>query len=185
MSQKKDERMGKIPLEGFRFQEELIVAKREIAELYHPVLEDTRVYRTFVTNPPSDIDVTAKAYRDRDEGAALNGGLSQEAYNALNKKKKREYISEHSLSVNDSHQAAELSGKKSYQSVAKSVGEEYAEMFMENVRGAYIGGIVLRAGQAIMTDFKKGHADVILNEGVKAEDLVIFEELTKYEYKDE
>lgn len=38
------------PLEGFRFHEELIVAKREIAELYHPAI-DVKVYRTFVDNP--------------------------------------------------------------------------------------------------------------------------------------
>ena len=177
--------MTKNPLEGFRLPEELMVAQQEIAELYHPIVEDTRVYRTFVTKPPSEIDITAKAYRDRDGDAMVSGGLSQDAYNTLKKKKKREYISERSLSVNDSYQAAETSGKKSYQSVAKSAGEEYAELFMENVRGAYIGGIVLKSGQAIMTDFKKGHADVILNEGVEAEDLDIFEELIKYEYKDE
>ena len=185
MSQDKDERMAKDPFDGFRFQEELVVAKREIVELYHPVLEDTRVYRTFVSSPPSKIDVTALAYRHREDDAEVKGGLSQEEYDALGREKKIDYISDRSLSVNNSRQKAETSGRKSYQSVAKRFDEEYAEMFMENERGTYVGGIILKSGQAIMTDFKKGHADVILNEGVKAEDLDIFEDLIKYEYKDE
>lgn len=174
----------KDPLEGFRFHEELIVAKREIAELYHPAI-DVKVYRTFVENPPSDIDTTARAYRDRETEAEVKGGLSQEAYDKLKPKKKIDYIAERSLSVNDSREAAEASGKKTYQSITARYGEEYAEAFMENERGTYVGGMILREGQAIMTDFKKGHAEVILNEGVRPEDLEIFEELTKYEYKDE
>lgn len=171
-------------LDGFRFHEELIVAKREIAELYHPAI-DVKVYRTFVDNPPSEIDTTARAYRDRDDEAAVKGRLSQEAYDKLKPKRKIEYISERSLSVNDSREAAEASGKKTYQSVASRFDAEYAEAFMKNERGTYIGGVILREGQAIMTDFKKGHAEVILNEGVSPDDLEIFEELTKYEYKDE
>jgi hypothetical protein len=174
----------KDPLEGFRFHEELIVAKREIAELYHPAI-DVKVYRTFVDNPPSEIDTTARAYRDRDADAAVKGGLSQEAYDKLKPKRKIDYIAERSLSVNVSHEAAVASGKKTYQSVTEKYGEEYAEAFMENERGTYVGGVILKEGQAIMTDFKKGHAEVILNEGVRPEDLEIFEELTKYEYKDE
>ncbi len=185
MSENNNEIMNESPLEGFRFQEELIIAKREIAELYHPVLEETRVYRTFVTAPPSEIDVTARAYRNREDGAVVRGGLAQEEYNAKTKKKKIEYISERSLSVNESRQASEDSGRRTYQSVARKYGDEYAELFMENERGAYVGGIILKAGQAIMTDFKKGHAEVILNEGVNVEDLEIFDALTKYEYKDE
>lgn len=185
MSENKDGIRAENPMEEFRFQEELIVAKREITELYHPVLEDIKVYRTFVTNPPSEIDITALVYRNRDEDTEVKGGLSQEVYDAKTKKQKKDYISDRSLSVNDCHQKAVDSGKKSYKTVAKKYGEEYAKMFMEDERGTYVGGIILKAGQAIMTDFKKGHADVILNEGVKAEDLEIFEELTKYEYKDE
>ena len=185
MSQNKDGIMTKDPWEGFRFQEELIVARREIAELYHPVLEDTRVYRTFVTKPPSEIDVTALAYRHREEKTELKGGLGQEEYDTLDRKKKIDYISDRSLSVNNSREKAEFSGRKSYQSVAKRYDEESAEIFMVNERGIYVGGIILKPGQAIMTKFKKGHADVILNEGVKADDLEIFEEITKYEYKEE
>lgn len=183
MAENKDIEM-KNPLDGFRFHEELIVAKREIAELYHPAI-DVKVYRTFVDNPPSEIDTTARAFRDRDEGAVVAGGLSQEAYDKLKRKKRIDYISDRSLSVNDSREAAEVSGKKTYQGVACRFDEEYAEAFLENERGTYIGGVILREGQAIMTDFKNGHAEVILNDGVRPEDLEIFEELTKYDYKDE
>ena len=185
MAENKDEVMAEKPLEEFRFQEELIVAKQEIDELYHPVLEDTKVYRTFVTAPPSELDITARAYRNREENAEVRSGLVQEKYNSLKRKQKIEYISERSLSVNDSRQASEDSGRRTYKSVAKKYGDEYAEMFMENERGTYVGGIILKAGQAMMTDFKNGHAEVILNEGVKVDDLELFEELTKYEYKEE
>ena len=127
----------KNPLDGFRFHEELIVAKREIAELYHPAI-DVKVYRTFVDNPPSEIDITARAYRDRDVQAVVAGGLSQETYDKLKRKKKEDYISDRSLSVNDSYEAAEASGKKTYQGVASRFDEDYAEAFMENERGTYI-----------------------------------------------
>lgn len=184
MADSTDDKLKKDPLREFRFHEELIVAKREIAKLYHPA-DNVKVYRTFVTNPPSEIDTTARAYRNREEGAFVSGGLSQEAYDALKKGKKKEYISERSLSVNDSYEAAEASGKKTYQGLVAKFDEEYAEAFMENERGTYVGGVILREGQAIMTEFKNGHAEVILNEDVCPEDLEIFEELTKYEYKDE
>ncbi len=179
-----DDIIEKDPLEGFRFHEELLVAKREIAELYHPAV-DVKVYRTCVTNPPSEKDVTAKSYRNREEDAVVSGGMSQEEYDALKKNKKKEYLSERSLSVNDSRERAETSGKQSYQTMLKKFDEETADIFMQKERGTFIGGFILREGQAIMTDFVKGHADVILNEGVGVEDLEIFEELTKYDYKDE
>lgn len=184
MTAKNGDNKEKDPLDGFRFHEELLVAKREIAELYHPAV-DVKVYRTCVTNPPSKIDITAKSYRNREDDAEVSGGMSQKEYDALKKKKKIEYLSERSLSVNDSRGRAEISGKQSYQTMVKKYDEEIAEIFMEEERGTYIGGFILRQGQAIMTDFVKGHAEVILNEGVRPEDLEIFEELTKYDYKDE
>ena len=184
MAEHNDDIIEKDPLAAFRFQEELLVAKREIVELYHPVI-DVKVYRTCVTNPPSEIDITAKSYRNREEDASVSGGMSQKDYDALKRKKKIEYLSERSLSVNDSREKAELSGKHSYRTMVKKFDEETAEIFMKEERGTFIGGFILRQGQAFMTDFVKGHADVILNEGVKPEDLEIFEELTEYDYKDE
>ena len=184
MAEINDDIIEKDPLEGFRFHEELSVAKREIAELYHPAV-NVKVYRTCVTNPPSEIDITAKSYRNREKDAVVSGGMSQENYDALTKKKKKEYLSERSLSVNDSRERAEASGRQSYQTMVKKFDEEAAEIFMKEERGTFIGGFILRQGQAIMTEFVKGHADAILNEGVRVEDLEIFEELTKYDYKDE
>lgn len=184
MAEINDDIIKQDPLEGFRFHEELVVAKREIAELYHPVV-NMKVYRTCVTNPPSEIDITPKSYRNREEDAAIRGGLSQEEFDALNRKKKIEYLSDRSLSVNDSRERAEASGRHSYQTMVKKFDEETAEIFMKEERGTYIGGFILKQGQALMTGFVNGHADVILDEGVRPEDLEIFEELTENDYKDE
>lgn len=167
----------------FRVHEQLEVASQDIDSLYHPA--DIRVYRTFISKPPVDLDLQPQALRKDEDGELVESGLTQEAYDALNKKKKKEYMAKRSLSVNDSKEAAVASAVKTYNSVAERFGEEAADLFMEHDRGTYVGGIVLKPHQAKITAFKGGHANVILSQDVKPEDIEIFEELTKYEYKEE
>jgi len=182
MDVKKDENNQDKEKEEFRVHEQLKVASREIESLYHPA--DIKVYRTFVSKPPIDIDIQPQALRES-EGGIVESGLSQEEYDALKPKKKVEYMSKRSLSVNETKEAAIASAVKTYKSVASRFGEEAADFFMENDRGTYVGGIVLKPHQAKITNFKGGHAEVILSQDVKPEDIEIFEELTKYEYKEE
>lgn len=168
---------------GFVFHDQLKVAEREIEQLFSPA-GNMKVYRTFVSCPPSGIDITARAFRNQDEDALVNGGLSQEDYDKLSIKKKKAYIFERTLSVNNSREAAIASARDTYQRLAAK-DEEYAEEFIKKERGVYVGGMVLKENQALITEFKNDHAEVILRVDVKPEDLEIFEELTIYEYKDE
>lgn len=167
----------------FRVHEQLEVASHYIDSLYHPA--DIRVYRTFIGNSLTDIDLVPQTLRKGEEGEFVEPGLTQEAYETLNNKKKKEYIAKRSLSVNDTKEAAVASAVKTYKSVAERYGEKAADFFMEHDRGTYVGGIVLKPHQAKITKFKGGHANVILSQDVKPEDIEIFEELTKYEYKEE
>lgn len=183
MEEKKDEIVQSKDQKEFRVHEQLKVASREIDSLYHPA--DVKVYRTFVSKPPTDIDIQPQALREGDDGAIVESGLSQETYDSLKIKQKLEYLSKRSLSVNDTKETAIASGRKTYKSVAKRYGEDAADLFMKEERGTYVGGIVLKPHQAKITAFKKGHAEVILSQDMKPEDIEIFEELTEYEYKEE
>lgn len=169
------------PVSEFRFHEQLKVARADIDKLYRPA--DMKVYRTFVKSPLGLIDITPQALRGDDNEGLVQSGLTQEQYNALNQKRKREYISKRSLSVNDSKEKAIESAIKTYNSMVASLGQEGADIFMEEQRGTYVGGIVLKPHQAIMTSFSGGHADVILNADVKPEDIEVFDELKKIDYK--
>lgn len=169
-------------IDGFRFHQQLEVAREDIAKLYH--LADTKVYRTFVKSPMGIIDITPQVLREDEEGALIQPGLTQEQYDALNKSQKRDYMSDRSLSVNVSKEVAIESAIKSYNSVVAKFGHEVADVFMEEQRGTYVGRIVLKPHQALITKFSKsGHADVILNAEVKPEDIEVFDELTKFDYK--
>lgn len=167
----------------FRFHDQLKVAEREIEQLFRPA-SNMKVYRTFVTCPPSGIDITARAFRNQDEDALVKGGLSQEDYDKLPIGKKKAYIFERTLSVNNSREAAIASARDTYQKLAAK-DEETAEEFIKSERGVYVGGIVLKESQALITKFNNNHAEVILDVDMKPEDIEIFEALTIYDYKDE
>ena len=155
----------------------------EIEQLFIPA-DNVKVYRTFVTSPPSDIDFTARAFRDQDDDALVQGGLSQEAYDALPISKKKAYIFERSLSVNSTREAAVESARETYQKLAER-DVAIAEAKIVNERGVYVGGIVLKEHQALISKFSNNHAEVILNVDVKPEDIEVFDELALYDYKDE
>ena len=169
-------------MDSFRFHQQLEVARKDIVKLYHPA--DMKVYRTFVKNPLGEIDITPQVLRENDSEALIQPGLTQEQYDMLNKSKKRDYMSDRSLSVNISKEAAIESAVKTYHSVATKLGQEDADIFMEEQRGTYVGGIVLKPNQALITKFSpSGHADIILSVDVKPEDIEVFDQLMKFDYK--
>lgn len=169
-------------LTEFRFHEQLDVAVKEIGTLFTPF--EGSVFRTFINNPPKAIDYTPQALREPAGKALVQGGLSQEDYDKLTQKKKEGYISDRTLSVNESREAAISAATYSFKRYDKSWGTENAELYIEEERGKYIGEIVLKPGQALFSKFVKGHGEIILNQDVKLEEIEV-RNITEYKYKDE
>lgn len=168
---------------GFVYHEQLEVAKVEIEKEYST--KDALVYRTMVFNPPTDYDITPQIFRT-EKDSLIAGGLSKEEYGILPIKKKREYISERAISVNNSKEAAINSAKKTYLSLMNKFGKDYADEYIENERGVYVAPMMLKEEWAKISKFdKKGHANVILDQRVKVEDVVDVEKLERYEYEDD
>lgn len=168
--------------EGFRFHEQLVVAVKEIEELYTPF--EGSVFRTFINNPPAPIDYTPQALREPDGKALVKGGLSQEEYDKLTRKQKKGYISDRTLSVNESREDAIGAAAGMFKRLKKMLGTEDAEAYIEEDRGKYVGEIVLKPGQALISKFVNGHGEIILSQEVKLEDIEI-RNITEYKYEDE
>ena len=182
MKEKEENMCAAEPFKGFRFHEQLVVAVKEIAELYTPF--EGSVFRTFINNPPAPIDYTPQALREPDGQALVNGGLPQEEYDKLTRKRKEDYISDRTLSVNESREDATGAAVGTFKRLEKKLGTEDAEAYIEEDRGKYVGEIVLKPGQALISMFVNGHGEIILNQEVKLEDIEI-RNITEYRYKDE
>ena len=168
---------------GFRFHEQLEVAIPDIEKWFTPF--EGSVYRTFIGAPPIEKDFTPQALREPDGKALVQGGLSKEEYDTLSKGQRKQYVSDRTLSVNDSREHAEQAAVSNYKSVKEKWGTEYAEMHMEEDRGSYIGEVVLPKGVAWISKFdKKGHGEIILNQDISWEDIEV-RNIIKYQYKDE
>ena len=171
------------PEAGFRFHEQLEVAKKEIEKLFAPA--EGPVYRTFINIPPKEKDFTPQALREPDGKALVQGGLTQEEYDKLAPKQKKEYISARTLSVNDSQENAIKAAAAQYAKIEKKWGMERAEEYISEDRGKYVGIIVPKVGQMLISKFdKSGHAEVLLNQDVQKTDLEV-RDIIEYKYKDE
>lgn len=170
------------PMKGFRFHEQLEVASEDILKWYEPF--EGIVYRTFIENPPEEKDFTAQDLREPDGNALVQGGVSDEEYKGLKTTKRQEYISKRAISVNDSRDNAIAAAVDRYNKLKEQFGTEYADLYIEEQRGKYVAGINFKEGQAMISKFRKGHANVILNQEVPWEDIEIID-ITEYKYKDE
>ena len=167
---------------GFRFHEQLIIAKKDIENFYKPA--ENKVYRTFISNPPTEIDFTPQLFRDEEDGT-IDLALSQEEYDKLPGGKRKHYIAERGLSVNETEERAIEAAKSSFKNVEKKHGTEDAEVYMEEQRGVYVGEIRWKPGQALISKTgKDGHFTVLLNQDVNWEDIEVFG-VYEYAYRDE
>lgn len=170
-------------LTEFRFHEQLEVATNEIEELFHDA-DDITVYRTMINNPPEEIDYTPQIFREQDAEAVVSKAWTQEEYDKATDKQKQGYISERTLSVNDTREHAIESAKKTYSRLKKTYGTEYADYYIEEERGRYVAEIFIKSGQAKISDFKDGHGEIILNANCNWKDIEV-KNIEEYKYKDE
>lgn len=166
----------------FTYHKQLEVAIMDIEKIYTPL--DVRVYRTFVYNPPTGYDFTPQIFRS-EKNALSSGGLSQGQYDALTPKKKEEYIGERAISVNETKDAAIAAAKKTYKTLLRKFGKEYADEYITKDRGIYVAPLDLKAQWSMISKFKKGHANVIMDQERMPDDIVAIEEIEQYEYDDE
>ena len=183
MKEKEDNKGRVEPEIGFRFHEQLEVAKKEIEKLFTPA--EGSIYRTFIDIHPNEKDFTPQALREPDGKALIQGGFTQEEYDKLTPKQKKEYISVRTLSVNDSQENAIKAAVAQYAKIEKKWGTERAVEYILEDRGRYVGMIVPKVGQMLISKFdKSGHAEVLLSQDVQNTDMDV-RDIIEYKYKDE
>ena len=151
--------------------------------------KDIYVFRTTISNPPTEIDSIPQIFRDKgDEDGIYKYEPTAEELSKLDEKDRLSFIGERGLSVYKSENKLIKESIRSYKVVKKKFGEEEAKAYAEKKRGIYIERLHITPDVGLLGKFSKsGHANLLLYEGFTINDLRDdgYETKTiKYEYDD-
>lgn len=166
----------------FTYNEELLIAQ-DVIDKYYSEYEHVIAYRTFITNPPTKKDITPQIHR-RQPDIDLN--LSEEDYNGLTEKERKEYVSKRAISVHNTEEKEIKEAKRVYKQIKGKYGEDTAETYIQEQRGTLIGRIIITPEIGVFSGFKKGHGNLILRKDINIEEIYDHEfGLKSYNYKDD
>ncbi len=132
------------------------------------------VFRSTISSPPTEKDSTPQSKRDEaGKGQDLDMILTQEEVELMTDKDKKEYVGNLAISVFNSKEKAEKSAIDFVRHVAKFSYEE-AEVYLNERRGAFIVKMQLSPDVGLLENRfnKKGHANLLLYEGVDIKNLI-------------
>lgn len=159
-----------------------------IDEFYYEC--DIEVYRTAVNNPPTEFDITPKIHRfEGTQGKELPFAYTQEDIDSMEVEEKRIEVGHHAISVHKTEAKEIKEARRSAVSFEKNHSEEETEDYKYNQRGTYVMKLHITPDKALVSrtfHSSTGHANVLLREGVKIEDLLVEEyEIKEFKYDDD
>lgn len=160
------------PLEKhLRYHKELDKVSDVIEKYYSEV--DTYAYRTVITIPPAELDMMPQKFRPKEYNPArVRSEVTKEFLDKKGESYKKRYVAEHALSVNKTEEDCLEALRKSYRNVKERAGKDEADEYMQQKRGCYIAKIHITPQTGLMEEFDdKGHANLLLYEGVTIEEL--------------
>ena len=156
-----------------RYHETLDAFSDVIEEYYYG--REIDVYRTAVTNPPTEFDITPKRRRNAGEqGQELPFVYTQEEIDLMDKEDKKIEVGRDALSVHKTELKEIKEAKRSAVDFGKKHTVEETENYKYNQRGAYVMKLHITPDKALVS--KKfhsgtGHGNILLREGITIEDI--------------
>ena len=171
-----------------RYHETLDAFKDVIEEYYYGC--DMDVYRTAVTNPPTEFDITPRRRRNAGEqGQELPFVYTQEEIDLMDKDDKVNEVGHDAVSVHKTEEKAIKEAKRFAASFAKKHTKEETEAYKYEQRGPFVIRLHVTPDKALTSKkFHKttGHGGLLLREGVRIEDLLDKEyEIKEFNYDDD
>lgn len=168
-----------------RYHDKLALFHDTISTYYSERMVD--VYRTVMTNPPTDDDLVPQRYRHK-SSTEINEMLieyTEEDVAELSDKEKRDEVSGDAISVNTSPEKCRASALNTYRTVKRKYPAPIPDEFKAN-RGPFVIRLNIRPEYGILSKPKKGHINLLLREGVHIEDIWDKNYIPqKFEYDDE
>lgn len=129
------------------------------------------VYRTAMTNPPTDADLVPQRYRhaDAENIKELLIEYTEEDIAELSEQEKKDEVSSNAISVNTTLEKSLSSVKRTFRTVMKNHPESVAD-FKKN-RGSYVVRFHVTPEIGVISRPKNGHQNLLLREGVKISDV--------------
>lgn len=134
------------------------------------------VYRTSVSNPPSDFDITPRRRRNAGEqGQELPFAYTQEEIGLMDYDMKKAEVGQDAISVHKTEQNEIKEAKRSAAKFEKKHSPEETEYYKYHQRGAFVMKLHITPDKALVSKkFHRttGHGNILLREGVTIEDLL-------------
>lgn len=157
-----------------RYHETLDAFTDVIEEHYYECEMD--VFRTAVTNPPTEFDITPRRRRNAGEqGQELPFVYTEEEIDLMDKDDKKSEVGHDALSVHKTEAKEIKEAKRSAADFGKKHSAEETEDYKYNQRGAYVMKLHITPDTALVSkNFHRstGHGNILLREGVTIEDIL-------------
>ena len=157
-----------------RYHETLDAFSDVIAEHYYEC--EMYVYRTVVTNPPTEFDITPARRRFANtQGPELPFVYSQEDIDIMEREEKKAEVGHDAVSVHNTDAKAIKEARRSAASFSKKHTEEETEAYKYEQRGKYVARLHVTPDKALVSrQFHRttGHGGLLLREGASIDDLV-------------
>ena len=183
--EKKIETPQRAPL---RYHETLDAFSDVIAEHYYEC--DMYVYRTVVTNPPTEFDIIPARRRFANtQGPELPFVYTEDEVEMMDPEEKKVEVGHDAVSVHNTDKKAIKEAKRSAVSFSKKHTEEETEVYKYEQRGKYVARLHVTPDKALVSkQFHRttGHGGLLLREGVSIDDLVDKDyEIKEFKYEDD
>lgn len=159
-----------------KYGEELHPFMEVIDAIYVETSEDDIVFRSTLTDPPTLKDSTPQSKRENDEGFEEEAIiLTEEEVVCLTEKEKKDFVGDRAISVFKSREKCLKDIRAIVNYIADKYSSEEAEAYLNEKRGPFMVKLKLseEVGLIERKFNKKGHKNVLLNEGVVINDYVI------------
>lgn len=171
-----------------RYHETLDAFSDVIEEHYFECEID--VYRTAVSNPPSEFDITPRRRRNAGEqGLELPFSYTQEEIDMMDDDTKKIEIGRDAISVHKTELKEIKEAKRAAVDFGKKHSKEEFEDYKYNQRGTYVMKLHITPDKALVSKkfhSSTGHGNILLREGVTIDDILDKEyEIKPFKYEDD
>lgn len=154
---------------SLRYEAELAPLMETVNAIYRQTLSTDVAYRNILSLPPTLLDSTPQSKRRREDDVEEEIIiLAEEEVEGMTESEKKEYVGALAISVFTSYQKCYDNAKRIVNRIAQNYSVEEAETFLKEKLGCYIAKLQLdeKVGLIQRKPNKKGHQNVLLNEGV-------------------
>lgn len=171
---KVEERGDTVLLSDLRYSEVLSQFEDVVGKEFMFDFGDIFVYRTAVTNPPTDFDTMPNHRKEElESGIPYEFQFNPEDVAEMEYQEKKDQVTKEAMSVHETEVLVKSEAIKYYERVKAKYGEEAAELYVLK-RGRYIMRLHITPEVAAISGFSKktGHANVLLKRGITIKDIL-------------